>query len=123
LKKVLDYKAKHTPEETEATIHEWYDQHQSIIVNALQDQKNVQSRMQDAMQSPDPKYYRSYAEAQADQVHAVRSAIEDNKLLHKEGFMIGRIRMAFQKVKRELSRTGLKYDWFKAEESFVYFYQ
>ena len=113
VKAIGEYKFKHTLEETEQLVREWYNRYDHMMQRASDENAEIRSRQQDRRiqfrEYPrDPKQYREQVLTEA------RSAAQDEKLLRQNGLLAGRIQSAFYKVKTELnSKYRLNYEWLK----------
>jgi hypothetical protein len=112
---ISDYKAHHTPEETEAMLKDWWERHEAMLIRAADENKALSDRRQDQ------RYYLSeqstsddYRKVQQQYLNAEKSSQMDQRSMMGNGMRIGRIQQTFMKVRTGISvRSHLQYDWFK----------
>jgi hypothetical protein len=112
---INDYKAHHSPEETEAMLKDWWDRHETALVRFADENKALSERLQDQRY-----YYRDqtnsddYRKVQQQYLDQQKSAQMDQRSMMENGMRIGRIQQTFTKVRTGISvRCHLQYDWFK----------
>src|SRR5579871_3558231 len=112
---INDYKAHHTPEETEAMLKDWWDRHEAALIRFADENKTLSDRLQDQRY-----YYQEqnnsddYRKAQQQYLDQQKSAQLNQRSMMENGMRIGRIQQTFMKVRTGISmRCHLQYDWFK----------
>jgi hypothetical protein len=115
-KAMIAYRASHTPKETEDAIHEWYDLYDLRMANAIHEQKDIQDRRtqrsmnSEEMYESSPQDYRKY---QALRRAEYRSAVSDEQSMRTNGLLVAKTQQTFEKVRSQLRRVNMNYDWFK----------
>jgi hypothetical protein len=113
IRAIGEYHYKHTPEETEQVVRDWYNRYDHMMQRASDENAEIRSRQQDRRTQyreypNDPKQYREQLLWEA------RSAAQDDKLLRSNGMLAGRIQSAFYKIKSELNyKYKMNYEWLK----------
>lgn len=112
LKAMDEFRRSHTPLETERVIREWYDHYDSMMEHAIDQNAEIKARAQDRYADPRsyPDDYKKYQEQRSAEI---RSAIQDERLLQKNGLLMARIQQCVQKVRSSLMSFGLRYGWMK----------
>lgn len=116
LKAIDDYRGTHNLQETEAVVRIWYEKHDALMANAIEDNKRIEQRERDrqlgyVVTDVQPRTQQEYAEAQR---AALISRREDLKRKQENGLLTARIQQAFQKVRGQVrSKYGMKVEWFK----------
>jgi hypothetical protein len=112
------YKEKHSPEEVEQAVHDWYDEYDTEL-NAAITQVNDFRNLRDAnvlngyelcQQSAD--YEKCERRRQAE----MRGARLDNQIIRDNGLHTARIQQAMIKVRGGIMRYNLNYSWFKIRQ-------
>jgi hypothetical protein len=110
-----DFKAKHSEQQVEQAIHNWYDEYDEMLATAIRE--NIQ--MRDQRESTAYHSYEmcqqgvSYDKCQQQRQTEIRGARHDGFVMRDNGMVTGRIQQAFMKIRAGLSRNNLHYDWFK----------
>ena len=112
---VGQYKASHTPEETEAAVHAWYERYDQDLAAAIQQNQVVNSlreenfsngselcRERGDYQSCERKRRAEYVGVRHDQYTISRNIALEVRIQH-----------VFMKVRSGIMRYNLRYDWFK----------
>jgi hypothetical protein len=115
LKAIEDYRASHNGKETEEVIHIWFDKHDAMLVNAIDENKRIEERDRDRQMGylPSDVQYRSPEEYQEARRVEIISRREDYKRKQENGLLSARIQQTFTKVRSALVAKGMKYEWFK----------
>lgn len=115
LKAIEDYRAGHNAKETEEVIHIWFDKHDSMLANAIEENKRIEERDRDRQMGylPSDVQYRSPEEYQEARRIEIISRREDYKRKQENGLLSARIQQTFTKVRSALMGKGMKYEWFK----------
>ena len=112
---ISKYKLTHTPEQTEAAVHIWYDRYDEMLQAAIRENldvqtlraANVSNGYELCMQSQD------YQQCQNRQMAEQRGARSDQLELAKNNNFTVRIQHSFMKVRNGLQMNNLRYEWFK----------
>ena len=111
---IATYKSSHTPEQTEAAVHTWYDRYDQMLAAAIQQNHdvkvlrdaNVSNGYELCQQSQD------YQQCQARQMAEQRGAQSDQVEMTKNVNLEVRLQHVFMKVRNGMMQHGLRYDWF-----------
>lgn len=112
---ITNYKASHTPTETERAIHIWFDRYDEILAAAIQENKDMQV-LRNANSSNGYELCQEsgdYEKCRNRQMAEMRGARNDAVQATKNNELEVRIQHAFMKVRNGLSMNNLRYDWFK----------
>lgn len=112
---ITNYKASHTPAETERAIHIWFDRYDEILAAAIQENKDMQV-LRNANSSNGYELCQEsgdYEKCRNRQMAEMRGARNDAVQATKNNELEVRIQHAFMKVRNGLSMNNLRYDWFK----------
>lgn len=115
LKAILDYSANHNAKETEGVVRIWFEKHDAMLANAIEQSKRIEQRERDRQNgylSRDVQYrsQQEYAEAQRVEIISRR---DDLMQKQENGLLSARIQQTFGKVRSALAGRHMKYDWFK----------
>lgn len=116
LQAIADYRSTHNLQETEAVLHIWYDKHDSLLANAIEENRRIEDRERDRQLG-----YRAYdAPARSQQQYLEMQRIElisrreDLKRKQENGLLSARIQQAFGRVRVQMkSKYGMNVDWMK----------
>jgi hypothetical protein len=112
IKAMDEYRRSHNPQETEIAIREWYNHYDLMFQHAFEQSAEIRDRAQDRYPDPHP-YPDDYRKYQEQRSTEIRSAIQDQRLIQKNGLLMARIQQCVQKVRGALYSFGLKYEWMK----------
>lgn len=115
LQAIADYKAKHTPEQTEQALRTWYDYHDNMLVTALTQNRETAQRRQFTTNSG---YWicqdsPSYQNCSTRQMQEMRGQQEDQADMYDNSKVISRVQQTFIRVRNGLYAYNLHYAWFK----------
>ena len=115
LKAIFDYSATHNAKETEGVIRVWFEKHDAMLVNAIEQTRRIEQRERDrqngyAARDVEYRTQQEYMEAQRVEIISRR---DDLKQKQDNSFLSARIQQTFSKVRSALVGRGIKYDWFK----------
>jgi hypothetical protein len=109
------YQAKHTKEQTEQVLHDWYDNYDTLLGAAIRDSMESKDRRDSTLftgfqlcQQSD-EYQKCELKRQAE----MRGARHDQLVMRDDGMLSGRIQQTFMKVRSGITQYGLEYKWFK----------
>jgi hypothetical protein len=116
---ILKYQASHKPEETEKAVHDWYDETDGFLANAIHDsiesrnlrQSNLSNSYEMCQSGGD--YEQCAKRRQAE----MRGARLDAQRIQQDGQRVGRIQQAFLRIRAGLQRNQLRYSWFKVRNA------
>ena len=114
-----DYKSKHTPEETEQAVHDWYSQYDSVLAASVQQNTHTQqerssTNYHDYWNCQDyPNYENCILRRRQDMLdqHDAQVRIGANFAA------IGRIQQDFMKIRMGILSYNLRYSWFKVRNA------
>lgn len=98
---IVEYKAKHTDDETAAIVKAWYDENDTRLKDAIEENARIESAVQPPYSTPE-----QYKAIVAERLH-------DLQLRRENGLLMARIQNTFIKVRNGLVGHGMKYPWFK----------
>jgi hypothetical protein len=115
---IKKYRAIHTPEETEQTIHGWYDRYDQMLTAAYDENAqmmslrniNASNGFDLCQESQDPRQ----CQAQRNDMHGMRT---DSTEMMKNNDLEMRLQAALLKIRTELMQERLHFDWFKVKTS------
>ncbi len=115
IQSISEYMGKHSKEDTEDMIRNWYDRYDSMLAAAIHENDETRKRRESTnftgyqlcMQSP------SYENCEARRQAELRGARADSFVMTDNLKMTGRIQQAFMKIRGGIALHGLRYDWFK----------
>jgi hypothetical protein len=116
LKAIDQYKGAHNLQETEAVVHAWYDKHDAMLANAIEENRRIEQRERDRQvgyTSGDikPRTQEDYVELQRVELISRR---EDSIHKRDNGLLSARIQQAFARVRSQVkSKYGMNADWMK----------
>lgn len=112
VKAIDTYRRSHTAAETEQAIREWYDDYDLMFQKAFRENEEIKARNQDrsAEATEYPDDYRKYQEQRTT---AIRSALQDQRTVQKNGLLMARIQQGIQKVRSGIQMFNLRYEWMK----------
>jgi hypothetical protein len=110
------FRSTHTPEETEAAIHEWYDGYDQMMEKAIDESKLLKERHIERVTGTRLNAtdrisdYRQYEKA----MEAERRLDEDDRRhVESNGLLTARIQQSFTQIRNSLQWKQIKYEWFK----------
>jgi hypothetical protein len=109
------YKASHTPEETEAVVQAWYERYDQDLAAAIQ-QNQVVNSLREENFSNGSELCREAGDYQACEKRRRAEYIgmrHDQYTVSRNMALEVRIQHVFMKVRGGIGRYGLHYDWFK----------
>jgi hypothetical protein len=109
------YHAKHTDAETEQVIHDWYDEYDSMLADAIHGSIEIRSRRESTVYNGYQLCQESsdYETCEKRRQQENRGARQDQFALTKNGLLSARIQQAFIRIRGGICRYNLRYDWFK----------
>lgn len=116
LKAIEDYRSSHNLQETETVVHNWYDRHDAMLQNAIEENRRIEQRERDRqlgynVSDAQPRSQQEYQEMQR---IALISRREDLRHKQENGLLSARIQQAFGKVRAQMkSKYGMNIEWFK----------
>jgi hypothetical protein len=110
---IADFRATHTPRETEDAIRAWYEDHDRQLVLAIEENSRLeqvrgQGGHNDSFQSSG-----DYRQDRERQMLVYRNIAGDVSAYRENGLLIARIQQAFGRVRAGLRLKGITYDWMK----------
>jgi hypothetical protein len=116
LKAIDDYRRTHNLQETENAVHLWYERHDAMLANAIEENNRIEQRERDRqmgypMTDAHPRTEEEYREMQK---VAMISRREDVKHKQENGLLMARIQQAFTRIRPQMkSKYGMNVDWMK----------
>jgi len=112
---IAKYKMTHTPEQTEAAVHIWYDRYDEMLAAAIQENLEM-TVLRNANSSNGYDLCQEsgdYEKCRNRQMAEQRGARSDQVQMTKNSQLEVRIQHAFMKVRNGLQMSSLRYQWFK----------
>jgi len=117
IRAIQEFRKINKPSETEEALRLWYDEFDSLMADAVDDNTRLIKRKEDrSLTEATGSYYGrdgDYDKAMQRRNSAISEDREDFRRGRKNGFTIARIQQTFMKVRTGIQIGGLKYDWFK----------
>lgn len=116
LKAIDAYRTAHNLQETEAVVHAWYDKHDALLANAIEENRRIEQRDRDRqmgyrVSDVRPQSQQEYAELQRVELISRR---EDMRHKQENGLLSARIQQTFGRIRTQVkSRYGMNIEWFK----------
>jgi hypothetical protein len=116
LKAIEEYRSTHNLQETESAVHLWYDRHDAMLANAIEENGRIEQREHDRqmgypMTDAHPRTEEEYREMQK---IAMISRREDLKRKQENGLLMARIQQAFTRIRPLMkSKYGMNVEWMK----------
>lgn len=116
LKAIDEYSGAHNLQETEAVVHIWYDKHDAMLVNAIEENRRIEQRERDRQlgytaSDAQPRSSQEYMEMQRVEMISRR---EDLKHKQENGLLAARIQQTFGKVRTQMkAKYGMNIEWFQ----------
>lgn len=115
LQSIADYRAAHDLPETEAAVHDWYNQQVALLTNAIKENHGIeQRRREEARDSTEtdvrPKNHDQYMELRRSERVSRK---EDQKRIKQNQLLVQRIEQDFRLVRPQMQEQyGMKIEWF-----------
>ena len=116
LKAIDEYRAAHNLQETEAVVHIWYDKHDAMLANAIEENRRIEQRERDRQlgYSASDAHPRTSEEDMEMQRVELISRREDLKHKQENSLLSARIQQAFGRVRVQMkSKYQMNIEWFK----------
>jgi hypothetical protein len=111
------YRGTHNPGEFESAVHAWFDDYDSILEKAINEQIVIKDRRMSRTTGPQfssldrsPNDYKQYEQRRLAEARAVD---DDRRRYEADGLTCARIQQAFGRIRNYLTSKNLKYEWFK----------
>jgi hypothetical protein len=110
-----DYRAKHTAEETEQVVRDWWGQYDSILATAARRNSTANERRatmsyNGALACEDSPGSQTCQNRYRVEMHLAH----DDQIAQRDSWaLMGRIQQSFMKIRTGISRYRLQYSWFK----------
>jgi hypothetical protein len=110
-----DYKAKHTDQQTEQIVHDWYSEYDSMLATLFRENMQLQSLRESNT------YYSSevcqqgtdYQKCMQSQRAEARGTRQDRAVMKDNWAVANRIQTGIMRIGEGLNRYNLRYDWWK----------
>jgi hypothetical protein len=119
LRGMIEYKKKHSAEETETAIHAWYDEHDAILLSAIEESIQLRN-LRNANTANGYELCQEggdYEKCEKRRRSEVRGAWYDQNKISEDGYKMGRIQQAFMRIRNGLGAQGGNYTWFKVRSA------
>lgn len=110
-----NYRKTHTPEQIEQALHDWYDEYDSQLAAAIEDNINRQTLMQENVRNGYDLCQQGgdYEKCAKRQMSEAVGARNDQASMARNFALIHRLQNALMKVRNGLFQYNLQYKWFK----------
>jgi hypothetical protein len=115
IRAIGDYRSNHSPEETERVVHEWYDEYDGELADSIREGIRMKDRRESTVYNgywtcqSSPNYQNCEIRRRAE----MRGSHDDQISSRGNGFLTGRLQQSLMKIRTEITRFRLQYDWFK----------
>jgi hypothetical protein len=115
-KAIEEYRSTHNLQETEAVVRTWYEKHDAMLANAIEQNRRIEQRERDrqlgySVSDSQPRSQQEYMEIQRVELISRR---EDLRHKQENGLLSARIQQAFGRVRTQMkSKYGMNIEWFK----------
>ncbi|HEY6972317.1 MAG TPA: hypothetical protein VJA94_24100 [Candidatus Angelobacter sp.] len=116
LKAIDNYRSTHNLQETQDVLHTWYDKHDALLANAIEQNRRIEQRERDrqlgySASDAQPRNGQEYVEMQRIELASRR---DDLKRKQENGLLSARIQQAFNRVRVQMKQKyGMNVDWLK----------
>ena len=116
---IKKYKESHTPQQTEQTVHDWFDETNDVLIAAIRETSSLRDLRESNVNNSNDLCQDSgdWEQCQKLRVADARGARRDQNRIRNDGFVAGRIQQAFMKIRSDMTMMGLRYEWFKIENA------
>jgi len=116
---IQKYKEKHKAEETEAVVHDWYDEYDAMLAsNAREAGQYRFLRETNTLNGYDLcQQSRDYERCEKRRQSEIRGQRMDAAKIRQDMENVGRIQQGLMKVQRGLTSLHLNYSWFKVRNA------
>ncbi|MGH9516962.1 MAG: hypothetical protein ACRD3P_14930 [Terriglobales bacterium] len=112
---IAEYKKSHTPQETEAVIHRWYDEYDAQLADAIKKNLEIKAlrgatvnEAYDLCQSS-----QDYSDCQRRRIAEAKGERYDQAEIARNSELITRFQHSLSNIRARLPQMGLRYEWFK----------
>ncbi len=116
LKAIDAYRSTHNLQETERVVHSWYDKHDAMLANAIDENRRIEQRERDRQlgyraMDAQPRSQEEYLEMQRVELISRR---DDQKHKQENSLLSARIQQAFGRIRSQVhSKYGMNVEWLK----------
>ncbi len=116
LKAIDAYRSTHNLQETENVVHAWYDKHDAMLVNAIDENRRIEQRERDRQLGyraldAQPRNQEEYLEMQRVELISRR---EDLKHKQENSLLSARVQQVFGRIRSQVhSKYGMNVEWLK----------
>jgi hypothetical protein len=109
-KAIEEYRSTHNLQETEAVVRTWYEKHDAMLANAIEQNRRIEQRERDrqlgySVSDSQPRSQQEYMEIQRVELISRR---EDLRHKQENGLLSARIQQAFGRVRTQMkSKYGM----------------
>jgi hypothetical protein len=110
-----NYRKTHTPEQTEQVLRDWYDEYDSQLRAAIEDNQSRSTLMQENQRNGYELCQQGgdYEQCAKRQMSEAVGARNDQTTMARNNALIHRLQQAFMKIRNSLYPFNLHYAWFK----------
>jgi len=117
IRAIREYRKNHAPAETEEVVRHWYNEFDTMMARTLDDNARLVARKEDRRLAIATGEYgervANYSALEERRNGEIRADRDDFRRLRQNGLMMARIQQTFLKVRGDLQRCYLRYEWFK----------
>ncbi|HEY2113924.1 MAG TPA: hypothetical protein VGJ51_02465 [Candidatus Angelobacter sp.] len=115
LQSIADYHAAHNLPETEAVVHDWYNQQVALLTNAIKENHGIEQRKREKARdsSANDVSPKNHDESMELRRGERVSRKEDRKRITQNQLLVKKIEEDFRRVRPQMQdKYGMKVDWF-----------
>jgi hypothetical protein len=115
LESMVDYRKKHSAEESATAIREWYNEHDAILAAAIEEGQQLKN-LRNANMSNGYEMCQEggdYERCEKRRRSEVRGAMYDRNKILEDGLLTARLQQTFMRIRNGLNTRGGNYPWFK----------
>lgn len=116
LRAIEDYRGAHNVKETEALVRIWYEKHDALLANAIEENRRIEQRERDRQPGYNVSDEQPRSQAEYQEIQRVELISRREDLRHKQenGLLSARIQQAFIRIRPLMkSKYSMNIDWFK----------
>lgn len=112
---ICNYRKTHTPGETEQVLHDWYDEYDSQLQAAIEDNQSRSTLMQENQRNGYDLCQQGgdYEQCAKRQMSEAVGARNDQMTMARNNAVIHRLQQAFMKIRNSQFAFNQRYSWFK----------
>jgi hypothetical protein len=116
LNAIAEYRSAHNLQETENVVRLWYERHDAMLANAIEENRRIEQRERDhqmgyPVTDAKPRTPEEYEEMRRVEIISRR---DDLKHKQENGLLMARIQQAFSRIRPVMkSKYGMNVEWMK----------